>query len=123
HDWGQDTDLPGAERVARLGNLLVRASEQTGASVILEPPAGTAGPTIVDVGEHVRMLLLDTAWWLLYGKEDDAFRNQAVLKGIEEAMRTAGDREILIAAHHPFKSAGPHGGNFSFWETFGVRYL
>lgn len=123
HDWGQDANLAGVERVVRLSNFLVEASEDTGGNVILEPPAGTGGPTVVDVGDHLRLLLLDTAWWLLYGNEDDALRNLAVLKGVEEAMLTAGEREILIAAHHPFKSAGPHGGHFSFWETFGIRYI
>ncbi|HEX6926930.1 MAG TPA: hypothetical protein VF167_16015 [Longimicrobiaceae bacterium] len=123
HDWGMDTNLVGARTVALLSNFLVMAGRHTGANVALEPPAGTGGPTVVDVGSHIRMLLLDTAWWLLYGNEDDAFRNRAVLEGIEEAMQTAGEREILIAAHHPFKSAGPHGGHFSFWETFGLRYI
>jgi hypothetical protein len=29
----------------------------------------------------------------------------------------------MIATHHPFRSAGPHGGQFSFWRTIGARYL
>ena len=29
----------------------------------------------------------------------------------------------MIAAHHPFESAGPHGGLIPVWQTLGVRYL
>jgi hypothetical protein len=46
-----------------------------------------------------------------------------VLDGISDALSTAGNRHVLIAAHHPFRSAGPHGGEFSFWRTVGIRYL
>lgn len=123
HDWGLEKDWEGAVRLANLSNFLVMAREHTGADVALEPPAGTGGPTVLDIGEHVRMLLLDTAWWLLYGEEEDGLEHLGVLKGVEEAMLTAGDRQVMFAAHHPFVSAGPHGGEFNFWRTLGVRYL
>ena len=123
HDWGLESDWEGAVRLATLSNFLVRAREHTGASVALEPAAGTGGPTVLDIGEHTRLLLLDTAWWLLYGEAEDGLEHFGVLKGIEEAMLTAGERSVVIAAHHPFRSAGPHGGEFDFWRTLGVRYL
>ena len=123
HDWGLEKEIEGAVRLANLSNFLVRAREHTGANVVLEPPAGTGGPTVLDLGQHVRLLLLDTAWWLLHGESQDGLAHDGVLKGIEEAMLTAGERQVFLAAHHPFRSAGPHGGEFDFWETFGVRYL
>ena len=123
HDWGLETDWEGAVRVATLSNFLQMAREYTGAAVSMEPAAGTGGPTVVDVGSHVRLILLDTAWWLLTTEAQGGLQHMGVLKGIEEAMLTAGDRQVFIAAHHPFRTAGPHGGEFSFWRTFGVRYL
>ena len=123
HDWGLESDWKGARRLANLSDFLIRAAEHTGANVSLQPPAGTGGPTVVDLGEHVRLLLLDTAWWLLYDQIDEGLARDGVLKAIEEAILDAGDREIVFAAHHPFRSAGPHGGEFDFWETFGIRYL
>src|SRR5690606_3609827 len=74
----------------------------------------------LDWGHHYRIVMLDTAWWLLEG--DQAARLE-VLRGIEEAFATAGDRTLMLAAHHPFRSGGPHAGGFSFWSTLGVRYL
>jgi hypothetical protein len=123
HDWGLEEEWEGYVRLATLGNFLEMAAEATGADVFLAPEAGTGGPTVVDVGRHLRVLILDSAWWILYGESEEGLAHDAVLKGIEEAMLTAGDRKVVIAAHHPFRSAGPHGGQFSFWHTMGVRYL
>lgn len=123
HDWGLAEEFEGASRLATLSNFLVLAREHTGANVVLEPAAGTGGPTVVDVGRHMRLLLLDTAWWLLSGLDTEGLVHDGVLKGIEEAMLTAGEREVFVAAHHPFRSGGPHGGQVDFWQTFGVRYI
>ena len=120
HDWGLREDWEGYVRLAALESFLVQASAQTGARVELAPKAGTGGPFVVDWGRHHRIAILDTAWWLLEGL---AAGRVQVLRDIEEAFATAGNRELIIAAHHPFKSGGPHGGGFSFWETLGIRYL
>lgn len=118
HDWGLEEDWEGWRRLHNLDSLLmdVRA---TGYPVSLEPPPGEGGPVVVDLGRHLRLLLLDTAWWLLYAEDED---REALIQGLEEATRTAGDRHIVIASHHPFQSAGSHGGTISFWRGFGVSY-
>lgn len=123
HDWGLEEEWEGFVRLLTLRDFLSMAGEATGANVFLAPEAGTGGPYVLDIGEHLRVLILDSAWWLLHGEAEDGMLHMGVLKGVEEAMLTAGDREVVIAAHHPFRSAGPHGGEFSFWHTMGVRYL
>jgi hypothetical protein len=120
HDWGTRKHREGFIRLRNLDDFL-RASRVThGAAVELVPPAGTGGPHVVDLGEHLRMILLDTAWWLLSGSDAE---RRAVLDGVDEAIAGRGSREVLLAAHHPFRSVGPHGGHFPFWETAGVRYI
>jgi len=120
HDWGLRENYEGFVRLATLDTFLSSAAAATGALVELVPDAGTGGPVVLDLGEQHRLLLLDTAWWLVAATATD---RQSVLRAVDEAFASAGDREVLIAAHHPFKSGGPHGGAFSFWETLGVRYL
>ncbi len=120
HDWGLREHWDGYVRLKALDEVLSRARATTGVAAALVPPAGSGGPVVIDWGENHRLLILDTAWWLLEG---DVEHRQAVLRAIDEAFATAGDREILVAAHHPFRSGGPHGGSFSFWETLGVRYI
>lgn len=123
HDWGLEEDWDGFERIAHLGDFLATASATTGASVRLVPEAGTGGPFVVDVGKRVRLIVLDTAWWILDGGQLGLESRPMVLSGVREAMESAGGRTVFIAAHHPFQSAGPHGGEVSFWSTLGVRYL
>lgn len=119
HDWGQRGDWEGAVRLHRLAGFLERRRAR-GVHVHLEPPAGTGGPTVVDVGDHLRLVLLDTAWWLLEGERA---AKQAVLDGVEEALASAGDRRVVMAAHHPFHSAGPHGELLTLGSTLGIRTL
>jgi hypothetical protein len=119
HDWGERTDFAGAVRLGHLEELLARL-HASGPAVALLPEAGTGGPAVVDVGEHLRLVLLDTAWWLL---QEEADAHASVLRGVANALASAGPREVVIAAHHPFASGGPHGGAAALGKTLGVRTL
>lgn len=123
HDWGLREDWAGFIRLRTLQEFLDRARARTGADVFLVPEAGTGGPFVVDIGRHIRLLVLDTAWWILDGGKLGLEDRPTVFRGIREAMEDANGRHILIAAHHPFRAAGPHGGEFAFWRTLGIRYL
>lgn len=122
HDWGLEEEFEGFIRLKNLDDFLNRARASTGANVQLVPEVGTGGPFVLDLGEKIRVAILDTAWWLLAGGNVRA-EHEVVLDSLESVFRSAGDREIIMAAHHPLRSAGPHGGEFSFWRTLGVRYL
>ena len=119
HDWGQEEDWEGAVRVVRLGELLAEHRAE-GIRVSLEPEAGTGGPSVVDLGDRLRLVLLDTAWWLLEGERES---KDAVVAGVEAAIRDARDRNVVVAAHHPFVSTGPHGGLADLGSTLGIRAL
>lgn len=119
HDWGLDAEHVGPVRLQRIEDFLEAAAAETGAGVRLAPEAGKGGPHVVDWG-RVRLLLLDTAWWLV--PADDAART-TTLEQVDSAMAGAGDRDVLFAAHHPFASAGEHGGSRKFWELFGFEYI
>ena len=120
HDWGLKEEFEGAVRLSHMADFLARERQRTGAFAYLVPEAGNGGPFVLDWGPSTRILFLDTAWWLL--QADDAERDR-VLLGVEEALRTAGDRKVLFAAHHPLRTAGSHGGEFSFWSTLGIQYI
>ena len=120
HDWGERDDFEGVVRLNNLDTFLQAVRVQTGADVNLVPQAGSGGPWVWDWGPHVRLLLLDTAWWLLSAEEPE---KALFLEQIEEAMRTAGEREVVFASHHPFRSVGSHGGTYSFWKMLGIGYV
>ncbi|MBW3629832.1 MAG: hypothetical protein KY464_11110, partial [Gemmatimonadetes bacterium] len=122
HDWGMKDDFEGFQRLKHLDDLLGRVRAATGAGVRLVPNAGTGGPFVVDLGESIRLTILDTAWWLLAGGAAHA-DHAVVLDSVEAALRTARERHVVMVAHHPLRTAGPHGGDVSFWRTVGVQYL
>ena len=119
HDWGNKVGQPGVERLRNQGLFLERR-QAAGILVSLQPEAGLPGPGILDVGQKFRMLLIDTAWWLLSADDEEKARTMARL---EMQLGQSRDRHVMIAAHHPLRSASSHGGLQSLWKAFGVRWL
>jgi Calcineurin-like phosphoesterase len=114
HDW--DNGGPdGWEAVKRQQK---RIAQRGGPNVALLPPGGCPGPEVVDVGERLRIVALDTQWWL---HEHDRPAGRAsgcatgsvaeVIASLRDALRVQG-REVVLVTHHPPASGGPHGGNF-----------
>jgi hypothetical protein len=120
HDWGRREHREDHVRVAALAESLRLGSELTGADARLVPVPGAGGPEVIDLGDHLRVLLLDTAWWLVASTGE---QRAATLVGLNEGFATADGRHVIIASHHPFRSTGPHGGRFPFWQMLGLRYL
>ena len=88
----------------------------------LKPGGGCPGPSTIDIGSRVRLLLLDTQWWLHSGPKPEGAGSSCptrsepeVIDSVRAALRNAGSRLIIVAAHHPLSSGGVHGGNFG-WE-------
>lgn len=119
HDWGHKFGAEGERRLLNMEEFLDRR-RAAGIRVSLLPRGGVPGPAVVDVGRHTRIIILDTAWWLLAGESDAKTR---LMDGLLTAMTTAGGRATILAAHHPYKSAGSHGGLQPFWASLGIRWL
>jgi hypothetical protein len=120
HDWGNMIGAAGLRRLTNQQDLLIRAHDTEGIPVRLMPTAGQPGPGVLDFGQTLRVLFLDTHWWL---QPAPLATKRQVLTGIEEAMRTRGSRHVMIAAHHPFTSGGAHGGPMNIWEGLGILWL
>jgi hypothetical protein len=119
HDWGNARDTEGVDRLKNLEEFLDRR-RGAGIEVYLRPAAGEPGPAITDVGEQARLLIYDTAWWLL---AQDTVPKQRMFRETQEVTRASEDRFLIVAAHHPFQSASAHAGFVPFWKAFGLRFL
>jgi len=119
HDWGHAKDEAGVQRLHNQERFLDRRRAR-GVNVRLQPEAGEPGPSVIDIGAHTRLLLLDTAWWLLAQSE---YLKQRSFRQMEDMMRSTTGRNILIAAHHPFQSAASHGGLVPLHQAMGLRFL
>jgi hypothetical protein len=120
HDWAQGARADGLARLRNQEELLDALHAGTGTSVGLVPTAGEAGPVAVDVGRHVRLVFIDTHWWLL--AHDEAVAAE-ILARLERILSTRGDRRVVVAAHHPFVSGGAHGRTAPVWEGLGMMGL
>jgi hypothetical protein len=127
HDW----DRQGREgwNAIRRQDTLVR--QFGGDDVRLLPKGGCPGPEVVDIGEHVRLIALDSEWWVHndvkpYGPDSPCptRNNQEVEDSLRGALRDKGTRHAVVVDHHPLRSGGEHGGAFTLGDhIFPLRHI
>lgn len=119
HDW----DRQGREgwNSIRRQDTLVR--KYGGRDVRLAPRGGCPGPDVVDLGEHVRLIALDSEWWVHndvkpFGADSPCPTRtyQEVTDSLAGAIRDRGKRHVVVLTHHPIRSGGEHGGAFKLTD-------
>lgn len=120
HDWGFGWNRMYAEGVL-LNQQEFIESHAEALSADFEPEQGCPGPVPLElmapggpIAGGLTVLALDLHWWLL--DEED----RPVCEGIQgtsdfvERLRaelaSRQGQNVLVAAHHPIRSGGPHGG-------------
>lgn len=132
HDWDRGY-AGGWEAVRRQDARVSEIAEEWEVDVVMLPHDGCPGPEVVDAGDSLRLIIFDTQWWLHRGPKplgpDSGCTTESergLLDKIDEAMRGAGDRLVVVLAHHPMVSGGPHGGHlFSrelIWPPYNLVY-
>jgi hypothetical protein len=118
HDWDKHS-AAGWETVRRQGQYI---DEKGGGSVSMEPKDGCPGPVVRDFDRTLRLVLLDTQWWLHAGpkpRDPDsscpADSEKEVVTQLAAALKEADGRPVVVAGHHPLATGGSHGGYFS-WQ-------
>jgi hypothetical protein len=93
--------------------------------VALLPNDGCPGPEVLDLNPTLRLIVLDTEWWLQppgtrpEGPQStcSAKTEVAVVDSIRAVLANAGGRRTVVVGHHPLVSGGEHGGYFD-WPTY-----
>ncbi len=124
HDWN-DTKPGGLAAIRRQG-VYIDSVARTGVPVALLPQNGCPGPVARELGEGLLLVFLDTVWWLTAeserGQEGCLHAGEAaVLEGLRLLLtqNERGERRrVIVAAHHPLDSYGPHGGYFGVQDMF-----
>lgn len=119
HDWGNTIGDAGRRRLNNLETELAHARAQ-GIRASLLPPAGDPGPVTRDLRENARMIFIDTHWFLQSPSEA---RKDAFFERLEQEIVSAENRDIVIAAHHPYNSGGPHGTLAPAGRALGIMSL
>lgn len=116
HDW-ENGGAAGWEAMQRATRFVAAR----GARVV--PPSGCPGPVALPLGERAQLVFLDTQWWLHDGPRPQgpdsscATTDEAdVEAALARALGDAGGRHVIVMAHHPLASGGPHGARFGWKE-------
>lgn len=116
HDWARQ-GRDGWNAIRRQDSLV---SEFGGGDVRLLPRGGCPGPEVVDLGTHVRLIALDSEWWVHndvrpFGPDSPCpTKTEAeVTDSLLGALRDKGNRYAIVLQHHPLRSGGEHGGAFT----------
>ncbi len=119
HDWANTVGEAGFHRVQNLGEQLV-LGRKAGRYVSLLPGPGDPGPVVRDLRRNVRIAFFDTHWFL---QERSPAQRLQYFERLMKALNGARDREVILVAHHPYYSAGPHGAVMPGYHTLGIAYV
>jgi hypothetical protein len=119
HDWDRQ-GRDGWNSIRRQDTLVRKFG---GEDVRLAPSGGCPGPDVVDIGAHVRLIALDSEWWVHndvkpYGETSPCPTRtyDEVVDSLAGALRDKGGRHAIVLTHHPLRSGGIHGGTFTLMD-------
>jgi hypothetical protein len=131
HDWGFSARTVAVAGTLRNEQRFIEAHAAEDAD--FEPKDGCPGPvaeTLVPPGKTLAggltVLVVDFHWWLLpealrprcAGIEDTT----AFLDRLDRELAAHAGENVVVAAHHPLRSGGPHGGlTRGFWIDVGAN--
>ncbi|MEO1050260.1 MAG: BamA/TamA family outer membrane protein [Bacteroidota bacterium] len=111
HDWNGGGKR-GFERVLRLEDYV---EEHLGDNVLV-PNDGCPGPYEIVLKDGLVLLFLNTQWWLHEwdkpgpGTGCDMESSLDFIIQLEDAIKRHINKKVIVVAHHPIFSNGPHGG-------------
>jgi len=137
HDWANTSDPEGRRRLRAQERALRAEAITLGAlgsdTFPMVPQAGCPGPRSVDIrnaaGELLaRVLAIDSQWWIAGVAANSDCTSQSkenVVRRLQAELAAAGDTQVILAAHHPLLTGGPHGGNAEMLQglAHGARLL
>ena len=129
HDWGFTWNRSDPDVLARQQEFV---EERADLRADFEPEDGCPGPVALELIEPVPGLLggltvlaLDLHWWLLEESDRPACEGidttSAFLEVFRAELEARRHDNVVVAAHHPIRSGGPHGGyTRGFWRDLGM---
>lgn len=125
HDWG-DAGAYSATTLKRQQT----AVEQRFGEGSFQPQDGLSGPVEVKLTDMIRLVVLDTQWWMMKEKqfgESGGYEIEEegdMILAIRDLLAKRDDEHVLMVGHHPLISFGEHGGRFSIADhIFPLRAL
>jgi hypothetical protein len=127
HDWGNV--FLSAERLANEERFIGSFSESPAE---LLPQGGCPGPAVetlvesgVGLARGLRLVAIDLDWWLVGAEKRPACSGieseNDFVEALANTLREHAEDHVIVAAHHPLRTGGPHGGyGRGFWTRQAV---
>lgn len=128
HDWDRHRPT-GWAQIQRQEQFLDAYARTRGVSVELQPRGGCPGPVVTRLSPGLRLVAIDTQWWLQKGPRSGyatpaevaalpdpqvscpAAREDDVVRALSAVHAEADGSVTVMVGHHPLRSSGEHGGH------------
>lgn len=115
HDWNH-SKRGGLERVRRQERYV---EGRLGRGNTWLPDDGFPGPVTVPLTDGIRLVVVDTQWWLHPFEKPYGYTGEYQLESpddvvvqLDHLVQRYEDEQLLVVAHHPMFTNGTHGGYF-----------
>ena len=120
HDW----DKGGKEGWSKVLNAERHIQRRQDELVVQLPRGGCPGPEYIDVADRLRMIFIDSQWFLHSHDKPGPDSETCPAGTAEDAMRlladqleTSGNRITAVFTHHPMRSSAEHSGHFTWKDN------
>jgi len=120
HDWAKGAGDEAARESIRVQQEWLGEVAGNDRAQFL-PVDGCPGPASLDIGRDVHVVFIDTEW-LLRRPEDDCGGIDGFYQRLRGDLATNLGKRVVLAAHHPMATGGPHGGNIGLFHRGPVVY-
>jgi hypothetical protein len=135
HDWARHGE-DGWASIQRSDLALQEYAKARKVNVEQLPSMGCPGPAVTNLGRGVRLVAIDTQWWLHSasrpGRSTDSTRRAlpdpdvvcpvtteaGLVDSLKKTFRSPGDRLDIMVSHHPMETTSEHNGHFPW-----IQYL
>ena len=114
-DWNTSREN-GWKTVKKLENLV---NDMAGQKIFF-PEDGCPGPEIIEVGNDMEIVFINSSWWIYPyerpyapGTKCDVLVEPQVIEQLADAIEEAEEKNVLVVGHHPAISNGNFGGRVS----------
>lgn len=137
HDW-RIGKMNGKKSVMQQGDFINKWCSENSkllnrATGVFFPQQAKSGPVSVLLSAKLRLIMLDSQWWL-QPFEADKFERNVFLMGLDSVLSLANKNgeKVIVAAHHPVFSNGRHAKkrmlarfliNYTPFQIFGLLGL
>lgn len=115
-EW-DDGGENGFKKVKAIENYFNKKNNAVADKITVTPSEGCLGPEIIDVGDFLRIVTVNTQWLVhQYDRPEEenincpAFNEVEFWDELEDAIEDSENRNVIVAAHHPILSYGQYAG-------------